>query len=257
MSVFLGVGLWYCTRQKTPENHSLFCTFKSEGRQSTCWHWYFVFPFWVDPGLGRPRLYRKIGKSKNRNSVFSIKDMHCRGVLTYFFAKTGPHAIIFYRKNWISIFGFPYFPVLPRRTSNKTLAEAFFSLTPSPIFDNFLWCQMSDDFTPKLNVNKGILSFGSQTKFDMKPPVKLSKMGEGVKLQSPPFLRQICGVGRILGGWLRPLTPDKSADIQSSRILVQLDFHHCKPSLIFMQTSHLSHFVDTFLWYIFTSPAGG
>ena len=81
--VFWGVDLWYCTRQKTPENHSLFCTFKLEGRQSTCWHWYFVFPFWVDPGLGRPRLYRKIGKSKNRNSVFSIKDMHCRGVLTY------------------------------------------------------------------------------------------------------------------------------------------------------------------------------
>ncbi len=31
----------------------------------------------------RPRLYQKIGKSKNGNSVFSLKDMHCGRVLTY------------------------------------------------------------------------------------------------------------------------------------------------------------------------------
>ena len=29
------------------------------------------------------RQYRKIGNSKNGNSVFSVKHMHCRPVLTY------------------------------------------------------------------------------------------------------------------------------------------------------------------------------
>ena len=63
------------------------------------------------------RLYRKIRNSKNEDSVFSVKDMHCWPVLTYLlspiewltFCQKSLTCYYFLWKNWISIFGFPLF----------------------------------------------------------------------------------------------------------------------------------------------------
>ncbi len=57
-------------------------------------------------------LYQKIGNSKNGNSVFSIKDMHCQPVLAYRVTNFLPKLVdmlFSMEKNRISIFGFPLF----------------------------------------------------------------------------------------------------------------------------------------------------
>ncbi len=99
-------------------------------------HWSIFDRGAVFGNLWTAQQYQKIETWKKWNSVFCLKDLHCRQVVTFFVVtyrvtnflpKLHQYAIIFCGKNCISIFEIPYFRVLPDSSvikpenTNKTM----------------------------------------------------------------------------------------------------------------------------------------